>query len=278
MALILGQGIDVLQRFLVSSALPVLHQLTAMQLGPLVRESEGPFRKGSLQKLQSLDCDLRRRALHNAHGNAELHALGSTSQPSFRRSCSREAWTRVFHSSASGGTWEERKRERSFRDHPFNRSGTPPGTAGSILGGTQARGGAGRWEPMQDNEQTRLGRFFERHPWLLRSLAVVALLWGLGYLTWRIGWSAEGSSPVLFAMLLATEIYGLWGLAALTWFSWRRRAAVRPSPTPGRSVDVYVCTYDEPVEVVAATLAGCRALTYPHTTWTGSSSGQTEQI
>jgi cellulose synthase (UDP-forming) len=120
---------------------------------------------------------------------------------------------------------------------------------------------------MQASEQTRLGRFFERHPWLLRSLAVVALVWGLGYLTWRIGWSGEGASPVLFAMLLATEIYGLWALATLTWFSWSRRAAVRPSPTPGRTVDVYVCTYDEPVEVVAATLAGCRALTYPHTTY-----------
>jgi cellulose synthase (UDP-forming) len=120
---------------------------------------------------------------------------------------------------------------------------------------------------MQGDEQTRLGQFFERRPWLLRSLAVVALLWGLGYLTWRVGWSAEGSSPVLFAMLLATEIYGLWALATLTWFSWSRRPAVRPSPTAGRSVDVYVCTYDEPVEVVAATLAGCRALTYPHTTY-----------
>ena len=42
---------------------------------------------------------------------------------------------------------------------------------------------------------------------------------------------------------------------------------MRPATTPGRSVDVYVCTYDEPVEVVAATLAGCRALTYPHTTY-----------
>jgi cellulose synthase (UDP-forming) len=68
-------------------------------------------------------------------------------------------------------------------------------------------------------------------------------------------------------MLLATEIYGLWALAALTWFSWSRPAVSRPPATPGYGVDVYVCTYDEPTEVVAATLAGCRALTYPHTTW-----------
>ena len=120
---------------------------------------------------------------------------------------------------------------------------------------------------MQANEQTPLGRFFDRHPVPLRLLAVAALLWGVGYLTWRIGWSADGTSPVLFTMLLVTEVYGLWALATLTWYSWSRPPAVRPAATPGRKVDVYVCTYDEPVEVVAATLAGCRALTYPHTTY-----------
>jgi cellulose synthase (UDP-forming) len=120
---------------------------------------------------------------------------------------------------------------------------------------------------VQSGEQTQLGRFFDRHPLLLRSLAIGALLWGVGYLTWRIGWSGEGASPVAFAMLLVTEIYGLWALGTLAWFSWSRPAAVRPAATPGRSIDVYVCTYDEPNEVVAATLAGCRALTYPHTTY-----------
>ncbi len=120
---------------------------------------------------------------------------------------------------------------------------------------------------VQGAEQTRMGRFFDRHPLLLRTLALAALIWGVGYLTWRIGWSGQGASPVAFAMLLVTEIYGLWALGTLTWFSWSRRVAERPPATPGRSVDVYVCTYDEPVEVVLATLAGCRALTYPHTTW-----------
>jgi cellulose synthase (UDP-forming) len=120
---------------------------------------------------------------------------------------------------------------------------------------------------VDSGEQTRAGRFFDRRPRLLRTLALVALLWGVGYLTWRVGWSGEGASPVLFPMLLVTELYGLYALAILTWFSWSRPAAVRPRATPGRSVDVYVCTYDEPLEVVMATLAGCRALTYPHTTW-----------
>ena len=120
---------------------------------------------------------------------------------------------------------------------------------------------------MAGGDQTKLGQFFDRHPRLLRGLALLALIWGLGYLTWRVGWSGEGASPVVFAMLLATEVYGLYALAILTWFSWSQPATVRPAPTPGRKVDVYVCTYDEPVEVVMATLAGCRALTYPHTTY-----------
>jgi cellulose synthase (UDP-forming) len=117
------------------------------------------------------------------------------------------------------------------------------------------------------NEQTRAGRFFDRHPRLLRALALAALAWGLGYLTWRVGWSGEGANPLAFAMLLTTEVYGLYALAVLAWFSWSRPAAQRPPLTPDRKVDVYVCTYDEPVEVVMATLAGCRALTYPHTTY-----------
>jgi cellulose synthase (UDP-forming) len=116
-------------------------------------------------------------------------------------------------------------------------------------------------------EQTRVGRFFDRHPRLLRAPALLALIWGLGYLTWRIGWSGDGANPVAFAMLLATEVYGLYALAVLTWFSWSRPPARRPAVTPGRKVDVYVCTYDEPTEVVMATLAGCRALAYPHTTY-----------
>jgi len=120
---------------------------------------------------------------------------------------------------------------------------------------------------VDSGEQTSTGRFFDRHPRLLRGLALLALLWGVGYLTWRVGWSGEGASPVLFAMLLATELYGLYALAILTWFSWSRPVVVRPAAAPGRAVDVYVCTYDEPTEVVMATLAGCRALTYPHTTW-----------
>jgi cellulose synthase (UDP-forming) len=124
--------------------------------------------------------------------------------------------------------------------------------------GVEARGGEAR---------PRYGRFFERHQRLSRTLALAALVWGAAYLTWRVGWTGAGANPVTFTMLLVTELYGIWALGTLTWLSWRRQPSARPPIRTERTVDVYVCTYDEPEEVVLATLAGCRALRHPHTTY-----------
>ena len=115
--------------------------------------------------------------------------------------------------------------------------------------------------------QTRWGAWWGRHPHLLHAFAILALTWMTAYLVWRVGWSRQGANPFLWAMLLVAEAFGLWGLAILTWFSWRVPVAERPGATRGHEVDVYVCTYDEPETVLRATLAGCAALTYPHTTY-----------
>lgn len=111
------------------------------------------------------------------------------------------------------------------------------------------------------------GSWWAGHPNLLRVLAGIALCWSASYLAWRIGWSWHGSNPELWACLLLAELYGLWNLGMLAWLTWDVTPRSRPHPPPGRSVDVYVCTYDEPNTVLEATLAGCDLMTYPHTTW-----------
>jgi cellulose synthase (UDP-forming) len=111
------------------------------------------------------------------------------------------------------------------------------------------------------------GAWWGGHQGLLRVLATIALCWSAAYLAWRIGWSWHGSNPLLWTGLLLAELYGLWNLATLTWLTWNVTPRKRPQATPGRSVDVYVCTYDEPPAVLEATLAGCALMTYPHTTW-----------
>jgi cellulose synthase (UDP-forming) len=136
-----------------------------------------------------------------------------------------------------------------------------------VLLGTSWIAGRVGVEARGSDARPRYGRFFERHRGLSCALALVAMTWGAGYLTWRIGWTGTGANPVTFTLLLVTELYGFWALGTLTWFSWKRRPVTRPPILSAPTVDVYVCTYDEPEEVVLATLAGCRALRYPHTTY-----------
>lgn len=111
------------------------------------------------------------------------------------------------------------------------------------------------------------GAWWGAHPKLLRMLAAVSLCWSSAYLAWRVGWSWQRSNPALWVCLLLSELYGLWNLATLTWLTWDVAPRARPHSSPGRSVDVYICTYDEPSAVLEATLAGCALMTYPHTPW-----------
>jgi cellulose synthase (UDP-forming) len=114
----------------------------------------------------------------------------------------------------------------------------------------------------------------------LQVVAAVALAWGAAYLVWRIGWTGGLANPYLFTTLLAAEIAGWVNLAFFTFLAWSAPGPAHEQPRPlqagqrspdatrpARTVDVLVPTYDEPVEVLRATLLGCRAMTHPHTTW-----------
>jgi cellulose synthase (UDP-forming) len=117
-------------------------------------------------------------------------------------------------------------------------------------------------------ERAVFGGWFAEHETLLRLLAGCALLQGGVFLVWRFGWSWHGANAVLFVLLLVTEVFGFLSLAMQTWMSWRTPPALELRPRPeGLTVDVYVCTYDEPLDVLRATLLGCRALRGQHTTY-----------
>jgi hypothetical protein len=111
------------------------------------------------------------------------------------------------------------------------------------------------------------GAWWARHPQLLHLLAAVSLCWSSAYVAWRVGWSWHGADGLLWTVLLLCELYGLLSFVMLAWLTWEVRAGERPETLAGRSVDVYVCTYDEPPALLEATLAGCALMDYPHTTW-----------
>jgi cellulose synthase (UDP-forming) len=102
---------------------------------------------------------------------------------------------------------------------------------------------------------------------LLRTVAVVALVWGCAYLGWRLLETGRAANPEAFYVLWFVELYNFTSLVFLAFYGWRWSEPRRPPATPGYRVDVFVATYDESREVVEATLAGCAALRYPHETY-----------
>ncbi|HZR14244.1 MAG TPA: glycosyltransferase family 2 protein [Acidimicrobiia bacterium] len=109
--------------------------------------------------------------------------------------------------------------------------------------------------------------WWARHPRAVHATSVLALLTGLVYLAWRVVWTSSGAAPETFVPLLLAEAFGWVSLACYVFDAWRIRPPVRPVLHSSPTVDVFVCTYDEPLAVLHATLAGCRAIAYPHTTW-----------
>jgi cellulose synthase (UDP-forming) len=115
--------------------------------------------------------------------------------------------------------------------------------------------------------QTAIGLWWERHPRTMRALVSCALAWGAVWLAYRLGWSWHGTNPVAFVALVLVELFNWVSLVFLALDGWRWDNEVAPLAPDGERVDVYVCTYNEPYEVVEATLAGCAALNYPHRTY-----------
>jgi cellulose synthase (UDP-forming) len=106
-----------------------------------------------------------------------------------------------------------------------------------------------------------------RNELVIRTVALIALVWGAVYLGWRAVETWDKTDPALFLLLYACELFGWAMLASFCFLAWRIPASKRPPLVLPHSVDVLVCTYDEGADVLEATLIGCAGITYPHVTW-----------
>ncbi|WP_069386276.1 glycosyltransferase [Cellulosimicrobium cellulans] len=102
----------------------------------------------------------------------------------------------------------------------------------------------------------------------VRVLAVVAVAFGLVYITWRWTGTVAWEAWWIAVPLVLAETYSLGEtvLFALTTWNARRRPPAPPAPE-GLTVDVFVTTYNEPLELVLRTAVAARDMTYPHETW-----------
>jgi cellulose synthase (UDP-forming) len=107
----------------------------------------------------------------------------------------------------------------------------------------------------------------EREEWAIRTVALIALVYGWYWLWWRwtgtLNWEAAA-----FAITLAlAETYRMLNASVLTWTVWRLPKREPPPLRQGLGVDVFITVFDEPLQLVRRTTIGAKSIRYPHKTW-----------
>jgi len=95
---------------------------------------------------------------------------------------------------------------------------------------------------------------------LVRLLVVVDLILAVRYAWWLLS-PGRASNPVLYGFLIAAEGFNLVQAAGFWWTVSRIRHHPAATAVPnGVSVDVFIPTYNEPIEIVEPTLAAAAAM------------------
>jgi len=102
---------------------------------------------------------------------------------------------------------------------------------------------------------------------LIRTLALASLAFGLYWLWWRWTQTLNPDHMVFSVVLVSAETWGWISSAFFLFHAWQVRDREPPPAPPGKSVDVFITTYDEPLEVLRRTAIGARAIRYPHRTY-----------
>ncbi|GGG61181.1 cellulose synthase [Kocuria dechangensis] len=103
---------------------------------------------------------------------------------------------------------------------------------------------------------------------LVRLTVVLTVLLGVNYIAWRWLESLNWSAWWIAVPLVLAETYSLIDVTLFGLTVWRLKRRGEPGPPPpGATVDVFVTTYDEPVDLVMRTALAAQAIRHPHSTW-----------
>ncbi len=97
----------------------------------------------------------------------------------------------------------------------------------------------------------------------LVGLFVVVAVW---YLSWRLG-TFNPDAPLFSRLIYAAEVFGFVTALLHIFMCWRLSVRRAASPRVWRSVDVFVPTYNESIDIVRKTLIAAIAMEGRHTTW-----------
>jgi cellulose synthase/poly-beta-1,6-N-acetylglucosamine synthase-like glycosyltransferase len=103
---------------------------------------------------------------------------------------------------------------------------------------------------------------------VIKVLALLAPALGIYYLSWRWLFSVQWSVWWIALPLVLAETYSLVDGLLFSITMWRLKVRGRPPPPPdGATVDVFITTYNEPVDLVTRTARAAVAMHHPHRTW-----------
>jgi len=104
---------------------------------------------------------------------------------------------------------------------------------------------------------------FRRRVAVFRVLAVLTLITGGAYLAWRWGYSLNTAALWFALPMAAAETYAYLNTVLFVFMMWRPRRRVAPPPLEGVTVDVFITTYNEPVELLRLTVEAALAIDWP---------------
>ncbi len=104
---------------------------------------------------------------------------------------------------------------------------------------------------------------------VIRTVAVITVIYGTYWIIWRwthtINTTPRAIVPSL--VLILAETWAYLNMCMFVFLVWRLKERDPGPPPEGRSVDVFITNYDEPLEVLRRTAIGARAIRYPHRTY-----------
>jgi len=141
-----------------------------------------------------------------------------------------------------------------------------------LVGGTYATAVAPALAPIKEEQAGALPieKLSTRRQFRLaitRLTIVLATVFTLRYFYWRVLHTMNPAARVFFYVFLIVETLSFMESAFFYFITWNPTHYDRPAPLLGRTVDVFIPTYNEPVALLRETLVCAINMRYPHKTY-----------
>jgi len=102
---------------------------------------------------------------------------------------------------------------------------------------------------------------------VLRLAVVLALISTVRYFVWRVNDTMNPVAVVFFWVFLIAEMLNFVEACMFYFIAWKPTRYATPAPLEGRTVDIYIATYNEPVDLLRETIVCALNVSYPHNTY-----------